>query len=62
MACRYWLVALSVLLLAGCSPMEYQSDMPDKKPLPVLENNFSVHKKWSDSAGNGVGDKDINCN
>jgi outer membrane protein assembly factor BamB len=54
-----WLLVLSVLLLSACSSLEHQSDLPEKSPLPVLETNLSVVKKWSVSTGRGTGSKDI---
>lgn len=54
-----WLAVLSVLLLASCSPMEQHSDDPEKKPLPHLESNVVVHRKWTAVAGRGSGRSDI---
>lgn len=53
-----WLVAISTLLLAGCASLEHQSDLPDKKPLPMHEATLNVVKKWKVTAGRGVGKSD----
>lgn len=54
-----WLVVLATLGIVGCSPMEHRSDLPDKLPLPVVETNLNITKKWSSATGMGTGKKDI---
>jgi outer membrane protein assembly factor BamB len=58
---RNWalVAAVSTLLLSGCSPVEYQSDLPEKKPLVALDTKMHVTKKWTASTGRGVGKNDI---
>lgn len=56
---KFWLVALSALLLAGCAPMERLSEEPEKKPLEQLEAQVTLQRKWTISTGRGAGKSDV---
>ena len=50
------------LILSACTQMEHKSDLPDKKPLAVLEpaaHTAKITKKWQVTAGDGTGKNDI---
>lgn len=58
---RNWLsiVVASLLILSGCSSIEYRSDQPDKKPLQSIDNKVTITKKWLVSSGRGIGSRDV---
>jgi len=52
------IIALSILLISGCSWFggEEEEDLFLPEPLPEINKQFSVSPKWSAQVGNGVGE------
>ena len=48
-----------VILLIGCSGIEYRSDTPEKKSLQPLAQNLIVKQAWSKSIGKGIDHADV---
>lgn len=54
-----WIICLFVLLLSGCTRMDQRSELPEKKPLAVIDAPVVITKKWSQDTGDGTNHKDI---